>query len=75
MNKKRLFYDFLQKHNALQAYKTYFKVYRRGLGKSNKYVPLKASFLWCDTYEGYTYWSELNDKWNIYCKNYTRNHF
>jgi hypothetical protein len=68
MNKKRLFYDFLQKHNALEAYKRAFKV---SIGRSDvrvyEYIPLGASFVWARTPEGHEYWKSLDEKW---CRHY-----
>jgi hypothetical protein len=66
MNKKRLFFDFLQKHNALEAYKRSFKttVGRRNVG-TNEYTPLGGSFVWACTPEGHEYWKSLDEKW--YC--------
>lgn len=67
MNKKRLFYDFLQKHNALEAYKQAFKT---SIGKDGirgcEYVPLGASFVWARTPEGHEYWRSLDLKWCRY---------
>ena len=69
MNKKRLFFNFLQKHNALQAYKRAFKVTvgRRNAG-TNKYIPLAGSFVWARTPEGHEYWKALDIKWEHYSK-------
>ena len=68
MNKKRLFYDFLQKHNALEAYKRTFKT---SIGRSDarvyEYIPLGASFIWARTPEGHEYWRLLDEKW---CRHY-----
>lgn len=64
MNKKRLFFDFLQKHNALEAYKRAFKatIGRRGIS-TNEYTPLGGSFVWACTPEGHEYWKSLDEKW------------
>lgn len=75
MNKKRLFFNFLQKPNALQAYKTNFKRYNHRSLILDEELVLNAAFVWIDTPEGHIYWSELHNKWEIYYKNYTRNHF
>ena len=68
MNKKRLFFDFLQKHYALKAYKQAFEVTRlkRNNKKTNEYVPLICSFIWADTPEGHVYWHTLNKEWSHY---------
>ena len=64
MNKKRLFYDFLQKHNALKAYKQAFKASIGGHDvRVYEYVPLGASFIWAHTPEGHEYWKSLDEKW------------
>ena len=69
MNKKRLFYDFLQKHNALEAYKRSFKttIGRRNVG-TNEYTPLGGSFVWALTPEGHEYWKSLDEKWDYHFK-------
>ena len=70
MNKKRLFYDFLQKHNALEAYKRAFKttILRYGRRRTKDYIPLGGSFIWADTPEGQLYWYNLDIKWEHYFK-------
>ena len=74
MNKKRLFYDFLQKHNALEAYKRTFKT---SIGRSDarvyEYIPLGASFIWARTPEGHEYWQTLDTKWGHYFYSIKRN--
>ena len=69
MNYKRLFFDFLQKHNALQAYKRAFKatILWSEL-RITGYVPLGSSFTWTDTAEGHEYWRLLEEKWYDYYK-------
>ena len=68
MNKKRLFFDFLQKHNALEAYKQAFKatILRYGRAQTSEYIPLGGSFVWDDTPEGHVYWRLLDEKWCDY---------
>ena len=68
MNKKRLFFDFLQKHNALQAYKRAFKttIRMRGGRTPNEYIPLGGSFVWAYTPEGHEYWKSLEEKWDCH---------
>lgn len=69
MNKKRLFFDFLQKHNALEAYKRAFKASILGSTfRNTNYVPLGCSFAWADTPEGQEYWRLLDEKWYNYYK-------
>lgn len=67
MNKKRLFFDFLQKHNALEAYKRAFKASILGSDlRITEYVPLGCSFAWASTPEGHEYWNALDIKWGHY---------
>ena len=77
MNKKRLFFNFLQKHNALQAYKRAFEVTVLKYDKRPKgYVPLGCSFIWADTPEGHEYWHALSAKWTHYYNSIkTKYHF
>ena len=64
MNKKRIFFDFLQKHNALKAYKRAFKASVLGSPfRTADYVPLVLSFVWANTPEGQEYWRRLDEKW------------
>jgi hypothetical protein len=64
MNKKRLFFDFLQKHNALEAYKRSFKatIGSRDV-RAREYISLGGSFIWACTPEGHEYWKALDIKW------------
>lgn len=70
MNKKRLFFDFLQKHNALEAYKQALNAsilrYGNVRVRTSEYIPLGCSFVWDETPEGHVYWSVLCDKWYDY---------
>lgn len=69
MNKKRLFFDFLQKYNALETYKRAFKATIKSHNiKAQEYTPLGGSFVWARTPEGHEYWSALNEKWNSHFK-------
>ena len=69
MNKKRLFFDFLQKHNALKAYKRAFKATILRYGRrTNEYTPLGSSFVWAETPEGQLYWYNLDIQWEHYYK-------
>lgn len=64
MNTKRIFFDFLQKNNALEAYKRAFKAtIRRRSARPNEYISLGASFVWACTPEGHEYWRSLDAKW------------
>lgn len=69
MNIKRLFFNFLQKHNALKAYKRAFKATIIEYGERTKeYVSLGSSFVWAKTPEGHLYWSSLEMQWHRYFK-------
>lgn len=64
MNLKRLFYNFLQKHNALRAYKRAFEATQlKSERKLKEYVSLGCSFIWAATPEGHEYWQTLDAKW------------
>lgn len=69
MNTKRLFFDFLQKHDVLKAYKRAFKstILRYGR-RTNGYIPLGGSFIWAETPEGHLYWQALDMQWGNYFK-------
>lgn len=75
MNKKRLFFAFLQKHNALEAYKRSLKA---TLGnryvKAHEYIPLGGSFVWACTPEGHEYWKALDEKWDFHFKSIKKKH-
>jgi hypothetical protein len=66
MNKKRLFFDFLQKHNALEAYKNAFKTFNSRKLDSFEYSSLSVAFIWAYTSEGHEYWKELDEKWHCH---------
>lgn len=75
MNKKRLFFDFLQKHNALKAYKRAFKATILRYGKrTNEYIPLGSSFVWAETPEGHLYWHALDMQWGHYFNSIKKKH-
>ncbi len=67
MNTKRIFFDFLQKHNALEAYKRALKatVGRHDV-RAREYIPLGGSFVWARTPEGHLYWQALDMQWDRY---------
>ena len=65
MNKKRLFFAFLQKHNALEAYKRSLKA-TIGNVRTRDYIPLGGSFVWAHTPEGHEYWQALDMQWEHY---------
>lgn len=66
MNKKRLFFDFLQKHGALQAYKNAFRACHSRKIDSSEYSPLSVAFIWTYTSEGHEYWKALDIQWERY---------
>lgn len=63
MNTKRIFFDFLQKNNALKAYKRAFYAWHDRKLRPYEYYPLGVAFVWCRTQEGYDYWKELDENW------------
>lgn len=76
MNYKRLFFDFLRKHNALEAYKRNFKAHRGKVSFNDVFHRnclyldyIIGAFSWSRTPEGHWYWRELQDEWyRIYHK-------
>lgn len=72
MNKKRIFFDFLQKQNALQAYKQAFYTCHSRKLHSSEYCALSVAFIWADTPEGHEYWKSLDEKWFNYFKSIKR---
>ena len=71
---KRIFFNWLQKHNALEKFRhnryvfqqSYFgRGWRHRVGYSRMYVTevLGVSFSWEETPEGGQYWRNLDAKW------------
>ena len=71
---KRIFFNWLKKHNALEAYKrnrfVFMREYRRyGWTRPYKYAYLEAfdalslAFSWSNTPEGQRYWNYLDEIW------------
>lgn len=72
---KRIFFNWLQKHNALEGYRhnrhVFMQTYSRlrgvinisGYSAMSMPAALAASFDWAETPEGGQYWSKLDDKW------------
>jgi hypothetical protein len=72
---KRIFFNWLQKHNALEGYRRNRHVFmqtlseRRGFISISSYLNLPvpaaicSAFDWGETPEGGQYWSKLDDKW------------
>lgn len=63
MNTKRIFFDFLQKNNALKAYKRAFYAWHDRKLRPSEYYSLGVAFVWGGTQEGHDYWKELDEKW------------
>lgn len=65
---KRNFFDWLQKHGALKAYKRarhqqkIYDSYEKLLFRE----PILYSFCWSKTSEGAPFWSNLNSEWCNY---------
>jgi hypothetical protein len=72
---KRIFFNWLQKHGALEGYKRNRHVFmrtlswRRGFISISSYLNMSVSaalcsaFDWGETPEGGQYWRKLDDKW------------
>lgn len=71
---KRIFFNWLKKHDALEAYKhnrfVFMREHRiRGWMCSYDYASMSVfdalglAFSWVNTPEGHTYWSELDEIW------------
>lgn len=63
MNTKRIFFDFLQKNNALKAYKRAFYAWHDRKLCPSEYYPLGVAFVWGGTQEGHDYWKALDENW------------
>lgn len=68
MNTKRIFFDFLQKHDALETYKRAIYDWHSRKLHSFEFYPLDTAFIWAYTSEGFEYWKSLDEKWNAYYK-------
>lgn len=68
MNTKRIFFDFLQKNNALEAYKQAFYACHDRKLHPFEYYFLGVAFIWADTSEGLEYWKSLDEKWGNHFK-------
>ena len=76
MNYKRLFFDFLRKRGALEAYKRNFKEYRGKISFNDVFSQNRlhdhyiiGAFCWSGTSEGHWYWRKLQNEWyTIYHK-------
>jgi hypothetical protein len=72
LKEKRIFFNWLQKYEALQQYKKnrhlFLTASSRNLGFLS-YVDLaitnaiSSAFVWIDTEQGSSYWGVLNDLW------------
>ena len=80
---KRIFFNWLQKHDALERYKRNRYVFTKGCALKRRYCypimdiaeVLCSAFCWGDTPEGGQYWSNLDSKWinehrNVLSKHY-----
>jgi hypothetical protein len=77
MNYKRLFFDFLRKYGALEAYKKNFKNYRHGISFNDVFPQnhlhgdyIIGAFSWAGTPEGHWYWRVLQDEWYLVFNKY-----
>lgn len=68
---KRNFFDWLQKHGALKAYRR-ARYQQKIMSSDNSYEkllfrePILYSFCWSKTSEGAPFWSNLNSEWCNY---------
>ena len=71
---KRIFFNWLQKHNALEKYKhnrfVFMHKYHKGIGDLHCMyafisvnLALATAFSWVHTPEGDKYWSDLDNAW------------
>ena len=71
---KRIFFNWLKKHNALEAYKrnrfVFMREYKRhGWTHPYKYAHIEVfdalglAFSWSNTPEGHRYWNYLDEIW------------
>ena len=70
MNYKRFFFNWLQKQDALEAYKKNFKKYRGNRSFNDVFSRNRlygdyiiGAFSWIGTPEGDEYWRILQDEW------------
>lgn len=74
LKEKRIFFNWLKKHNALEKYKhnrfVFMREYRRcGWEHPYNYAymevfdALSLAFSWINTPEGHTYWNYLDNVW------------
>lgn len=75
LKEKRIFFNWLKKHNALERYKrnrfVFIHEYKRyGWRRFYNYTSLSINsalgfaFSWMETPEGYTYWRNLDTLWS-----------
>lgn len=71
---KKEFVRFLKENNAYMKYRINLKNYCMNnsdffhLPKTSGNKLLGYAFFWDETKEGYTFWKELNNKWQRKCK-------
>lgn len=68
---KRIFFNWLQKQDALKAYraakhKSHWAIYKL----MSIYDPFITAFPWSETPQGLPYWAVLDKKWEFYRKCY-----
>lgn len=80
---KRIFFNWLQKHDALEGYKRNKYVFTQGRALRRRYSylsmdiieALSAAFCWGDTPEGSQYWGNLDSKWMNEHRNVLSKHY
>lgn len=70
---KRIFFNWLQKHEALQHYKKNRHLFLINSSRRLGFLPysnmsitnaISSAFVWVDTEQGSTYWRYLSDLWH-----------
>ena len=73
LKEKRIFFNWLQKHEALQYYKKNRYLFLTASSRNLGFLPyvdlaitnaISSAFVWVDTEQGSSYWGNLNDLWN-----------
>lgn len=72
LKEKRIFFNWLQKHEALQHYKKNRYLFLTDSPRNLGFLPyvdmsttnaISSAFVWVDTEQGSSYWGDLNDLW------------
>ncbi len=72
LKEKRIFFNWLQKYEALQHYKKNRHLFLTDSSRNLHLLPyvdmsisnaISSAFVWIDTEQGSSYWGVLNDLW------------